>query len=257
MILNLRFENPQTSTIPLNYQYYVGSWIYKVLEQGDAEFAKFLHTTGYKGNDRRKFKLFTFSMLNIPKKTVLKADYQLRIESSTFSLKVHFLLEEALQPFVMGLFKNQELVIRSQTYRVQQVESLAVNIEKEAIHIRTLSPVVISKKRGDGSEEYLSPEHPEYEALFFHNLMGKYLSTGQTVPEDWSQATPVFKLLSPEKVQSKLLTIKAGHASETRLKGYLFYFEMKAPVKLIETGLLAGFGKENSWGFGCGEVMRT
>ena len=255
MILHLTFENPQVSIIPLNYQYYIGSWIYKVLEAGDSEFAKFLHTKGYQGNDSRKFKLFTFSMLEIPKKTILKADFQLRIESPTFSLKVHFLLAEALQPFVIGLLKNQELVIRSQTYKVQQVESLPVSITQESIQVHTLSPVVISKKRGDGSEEYLSPEHPEYETLFFHNLMGKYLSTGQTVPAEWEQAPSIFYLLNPDKVKSKLVTIKAGHASETRVKGYLFDFELHAPAKLMETGLLAGFGKENSWGFACGEVM--
>ena len=255
MILQLTFQNPNPSTIPLNYQYYIGSWIYKVLEEGDADFARFLHESGYRLENGRKFKLFTFSMLNVANKTILKDSLQLRINSTTFSLKIHFMLAEAMQPFIVGLFKNQELTIRSQTFKVQQIESLPLQIEQERIRVRTLSPVVISKKRGDGSEEYLSPEHAEYETLFFHNLMGKFLATGQAIPAEWSDTITALKILDTNRIQSKLVTIKAGYASETKVKGYLFDFELQAPAKLLETGMLAGFGKENSWGFGCGEVM--
>lgn len=255
MILKLTFDNPNPTVIPLNYQYYIGSWVYKVLEQGDADFARFLHETGYKLENGRRFKLFTFSMLSIPKFIILKESSHLRIESTTFGLNIHFLLSEALQPFIVGLFQNQELTIRSETFKVQQVECQPLEIKNASLRVRALSPIVISKKKDDGREEYLSPTHPEYESLFFYNLMGKYLSTGQNVPADWSIAIPALKVLHPDRVRSKLVTMKAGHASETKVKGYLFEFEMQAPAKLMETGLLAGFGKENSWGFGCGEVM--
>jgi CRISPR/Cas system endoribonuclease Cas6 (RAMP superfamily) len=34
----------------------------------------------------------------------------------------------------------------------------------------------------------------------------------------------------------------------------MFDFEYNAPAALLETELLAGFGKYNSMGFGCGEM---
>ncbi|MCU0430987.1 MAG: hypothetical protein MUF42_13565 [Cytophagaceae bacterium] len=66
MILNLTFENPQAiSAIPLNYQYYLGSWVYKIIAEGDHDFARFLHQKGYV-QGAKNFKLFTFSMLQVP-----------------------------------------------------------------------------------------------------------------------------------------------------------------------------------------------
>ncbi|WP_392437096.1 hypothetical protein ACF3N7_09215 [Cruoricaptor ignavus] len=41
--------------IPINYQYPMSAAIYKIISQGDAEYAEFLHNTGY----GKGFKFFT------------------------------------------------------------------------------------------------------------------------------------------------------------------------------------------------------
>lgn len=53
--------------LPFNYQYPVSSWIYKVLSKADKEFATILHELGYKIENGKTFKLFTFSQIGLKK----------------------------------------------------------------------------------------------------------------------------------------------------------------------------------------------
>jgi CRISPR-associated endoribonuclease Cas6 len=63
-----------------------------------------------------------------------------------------------------------------------------------------------------------------------------------------------FRLLSAPK--EKKIIIKAGTPEETKVRAYLFDFELQAPVPLLEFGYDAGFGEKNSTGFGCVEVVK-
>ncbi len=50
------------------------------------------------------------------------------------------------------------------------------------------------------------------------------------------------------KVQ-KLLTLKEGRSDETKIKGTLAPFRLRAPRELMEVGYECGFGEKNSMGF--------
>jgi hypothetical protein len=58
--------------LPMDYQYYISAWIYKVLYQADEDFALFLHEKGYGKNDPKLYKLFCFSPLNFGKPILWK-----------------------------------------------------------------------------------------------------------------------------------------------------------------------------------------
>ena len=46
----------KNAVLPINYQYPLSSWIYRVLEYGDPVLAQLLHQEGYvEGNRRYKF----------------------------------------------------------------------------------------------------------------------------------------------------------------------------------------------------------
>jgi CRISPR-associated endoribonuclease Cas6 len=51
------------------------------------------------------------------------------------------------------------------------------------------------------------------------------------------------------KVQ-KLITLKEGRSDETKIKGTLAPFRLRAPRELMEVGYECGFGEKNSMGFG-------
>src|SRR5690606_5274841 len=50
-------------TLPVNYQYPISSWIYRVISEADAGYGDFLHQGGFQQGSRH-FKMFTFSQLD-------------------------------------------------------------------------------------------------------------------------------------------------------------------------------------------------
>jgi len=55
--IKFRLEGKR-QVLPLNYQYPLSSWIYKVLQKGDAGLSDFLHREGYRLENGKTFKLF-------------------------------------------------------------------------------------------------------------------------------------------------------------------------------------------------------
>jgi CRISPR-associated endoribonuclease Cas6 len=251
-------------TIPINYQYEFSSWIYKTIHFGKPEFAAWLHGHGYMDGNKQ-FKLFTFSQLQ-PDKYGIKGD-RLELQSDPSLLHISFYAEEAVEPFITGLFRSQEFAIGD---KVSKVQFRVVSIEKlpepiwltSTMTFRAASPVMISKSETgrSGKAQYLSPEDPDYGELFIKNLLAKYLAvmkqknnSAQVITFGLSNNMK-FTLLG--KSRSKVIKIKAGTPAETSLKGYLFDFSMNAPVELLKLGYYAGFGEKNSLGFGSCELLR-
>lgn len=278
MEIKLTFSNPsQNERIPIDYQYLLSSWMYRIISEGDSDYGNFLHEVGYRVTNSNEndtiiaepkkqvgkvFKLFNFSNLLFPKFRIEPQSDTIQILSSTFELKVRFMVDAALESFVKGLFTGQSLTIKNGfnsmvTFEICAIESCQIEVKYDLVHLRALSPIVVSKTRSDGSEEYLNPEHQDYEKLFFHNLLSKFLAAGGKLKPEWKDAKQRFAVTTSKKIQSKLITIRKGNERPIKVKGYLFNFELEASSELIETGLLAGFGKDNAMGFGFGSIVTT
>jgi CRISPR-associated endoribonuclease Cas6 len=246
--------------IPLSYQYELSAWIYSIIQSGNPLFARWLHEKGYILNGK-SFKLFTFSRLQIPRNQFQISEDRLIVKRGDVAFYISFLLENAAEPFIMGLFRNQEMIlgdrISKAAFMVNTVERLSDPIFKDTMSFSTLSPIVINKFDGKNGI-FLKPDHPEYENLFFQNMVRKYVA--MTVihgdnkdPDTSDSAITRFELLNEPK--SKLVVIKAGTAQETKIRGYMFEFKLTAPATLIRTGYYAGFGEKNSLGFGCVDII--
>lgn len=255
--ITLRCTDNQ-SVLPVNYQYELSAWIYRLLQNADAEYADFLHRHGYT-TGRKSFKLFCFSHLHIPK---LRVDGdRLHILSREISFTICFYLDRAAEGFVKGLFSEQQFSLGDRISRVnlivQTVELRPVQIPEgnAPVCIHMLSPLVVARKRPDDlPDEYLHPDDPDFGKLLFINLLDKYAAaTGQTPPSWWDAGRFRFRPVGAPP-RSKLVTIKTGTAAQTKVRGWMFDFEIDAPRELIETGLLAGWGRMNGEGFGCGTV---
>lgn len=245
--------------LPINYQYELSAWIYKVIQNADAAFASMLHEKGHQTLGRKSFKLFCFSQLDIPKRRA-EGD-RLHIESREISLLIGFYIDRTAEEFVRGLFQAQQFSIGDRVSRakfvVQSVEMQPIQLPKGPgpVRIRALSPVVIARKRPDGNpDEYLAPGDLDFGRLLFSNLLEKYRAATATEPPSWWDTERFGFRPVGGPPRSKLVAIKAGTAAQTKVRGYLFDFEVDAPVELVELGLLAGFGRENALGFGCGVV---
>ena len=94
--------------LPVDYQYFLSAWIYKVIGQADREFSNFLHAEGY-SSGYKHFKLFCYSPLNFGRPRFWKEKALLEIQSDQLFLHVSFRMHEAAEKFIIGLFNRQQL----------------------------------------------------------------------------------------------------------------------------------------------------
>ncbi len=198
----------------------------------------------------------------MPKYTV--GGDRLHVLSPQLSLTLGFYLDPTAETFIRGLFQDQRLRLGDRTsqaaFSVDTVEMLPLQWPGAPgpVRIRTLSPLVVARKHpGVTPDEYLPPTDPGYARLLFSNLLEKYRAATGAEPPNWWDATRFdFRLAAGRTPRSKLITIKTGTAAQTQVRGWTFDFELDAPRELVELGLLAGFGRMNSEGFGFGELVK-
>ncbi len=254
-ILNLS-AGERNNTLPINYQYELSSWIYYTLNSGNPEFADFLHKKGYL-NQKMQFKLFCFSNLIIPKYKVEKD--RIILQSDQLKLITSFYPIEAIETFILGIFKNQEFSVGDKKsralLRVKSIEKQPEPDFNEEMSFKTLSPVHVVRTNPFDNEkkDHLSPEHKDFELYLFENLVNKYNAyhPAKVFEREY------FKLSILSEPRSKVIQIKTGTRQQTRLKSYLFDFKIKTYTELMRMGYYAGFGKENSQGFGCAEILNA
>lgn len=250
--------------LPLNYQYPMSAWIYKILAKGDAELASVMHQEGYQLENGKTFKLFTFSQLRFPAhsyRVIPKTD-RMELWARKGWLSIAFQFPQPAEKFVLGLFRNQQVEIGDKISTIgMEVESVELEpnpeITNREVFIRSLSPIVIGEnKPGSFHETYLSPLDDHYERLFFRNLLDKHrlISRTDATAEQLLEANKLTFTCLSQKPKQKLQVIKAHTPDEVKVRGYLFEFKLMAPDYLIKVGLNSGFGSMNAMGFGFGEI---
>lgn len=247
--LTLQIEgNNSQRVIPLNYQYECSAVIYKILSKSDQQFSTWLHDNGFHSNQKR-FKLFTFSRLQIDKFNV--EGNMLRILSDKIVWYITFLPERSTQEFIQGVFCEQKFELGNRDAKiacsVQSIEMMPSPVMGNKAIFETLSPICIPMKRTDETIEYIAPNHPQAIQLIKQNLLSKYHAfTGKTydVP-DFD-----FHIRVLNEPKSALITIKAGTPEQTKIKGFMCKIEVEAPVDFMNILYHCGIGAKNSLGFG-------
>ncbi len=254
MRLLLTLEHSPNQVLPINYQWLISSWIYRTLEKADAEFSTWLHERGF-GFQGKQYKLFTFSPLQPQRYQIDQKGRAFILTQGPTQLLLSFYIDEAMQHFIMGLFKDQRFALQSgrftANFTVTGIEMLAKPVFAERMRFQLLTPLCISHQEEDKKyADYLSPEDDGYAQLLLQNLLHKQNALHPQLAATHS-ATDIdfpfdFQLCSTPR--SKLLTIKG-----IQVRGFLFDFEVAAPAELLELGYYAGFGEKNS-GLGMGMV---
>jgi len=106
--LNLSLTDRNRNVLPINYQYELSAWIYRVIHQSNPVFAEWLHNRGF-SNDHLQFRLFTFSNLLVPQDEI--TGDRMIIQSDQIKLVISTLPEETLQHFIAGIFRNREFIL--------------------------------------------------------------------------------------------------------------------------------------------------
>ncbi|WP_083422022.1 CRISPR-associated endoribonuclease Cas6 [Arsenicibacter rosenii] len=261
--LTLTPAHPRT-IVPFNYAYRLTGWLYGLLHDAEPAYAQFLHERGYVVSATKRFKLFTFSDLQIQQFTVRKDLGGIEVRSPTVVWYVCFQVERAAEHFLMGLFQNQDITIASPRHRadllIERVESLPDLSgqwpAEEPLRLRTLSPMVVAEKDDTGMDQYLHPSEPLFGRLLIQNLIDKHRSI-QLDARAYDPGEFSFALLPEREPRSRLMTIKEGSRAQTQVRGwYDFNFTLSGPREVLDVGLNAGFGRYNAEGCGCVEVVR-
>lgn len=237
--------------LPLNYQYELSAWIYRVVKKGNDEFAAWLHDRGY-SDGSKTFKLFSFSHLRVPVYRILGDRMELQCERVT--CVVSFCTVEIIESFMVGVFKNAVFTLGDSCSRVAfQVENVNVCSPVKfcgKAEFQALSPIFVDRhlQGRKAAATHLIPGDPLFEQLVHHNLVEKYrLLYGKLPPDNW--AITRFRLLTSPR--PKVITIKRFSPQSTRLRCYFCSFELTGEPELLEIAYYAGIGRQNSQGFGC------
>lgn len=255
MRLLLTLQHQPNQPLPINYQWLIASWIYRTLEKADPEFSHWLHERGF-GHHGKQYKLFTFGNLDPLRYRIDKAARAFVLAQPPTRLLLSFYVDEAIQHFVVGLFKDQCFTLNSGPFRVNfevvGLEMLPKPNFQNRLRFHLLTPLCVSRRLDNQRyADYLHPDEPDYGELLVRNLLHKQ----QALQQQTAGVDPTpfeidfsyrFECLSEPR--SKLLTIKG-----VQVRGFLFDFALTAPAELLEIGYYAGFGEKNS-GLGMGMV---
>ncbi len=177
-------------------------------------------------------------------------------------------VDESLQHFVVGIFERREFYIEREENRflVEQVETLPEPDWKETMTFRMLSPTTVSipeDRNGKLWPRYLLPDDPRLSDTLCRNIINKYHSLcrsnfSSTSSVDMNvdlqlQCTLDQQFITdrggPSRI-TKLITVKAGHAEETKVRGFICPLTIEGNVELIKLAYESGLGEKNSLGFG-------
>lgn len=236
--------------LPINYQYPLHAAIYKILAQSDFGFSTWLHDNGYQLNKNKRFKLFTFSNLIVPKFVIDKERERLIVKSDTVTLFISFQPEKSTQKFIQGLFQQQTIQIADYLSGVQFVVREIQVISPLEYHsdtiFKTLSPICVSCRNDHGRMDYLAPTDPRYELGILTGLLARY----DTIHGQPYNGEPYCHIQLLNEPKSALVRIKAGTRDETRVRGYRYQFKIELPKELMQIAYESGLGEKGSMGFG-------
>lgn len=243
--------------IPINYQYYLSSFIYNTLESADSEYSQWLHDNGYRSGNK-SFKFFTFSMLNL-KNWESKGSYIL-IKSPRIEFTISLLTQKMAEKFVVGMFQEKTMEIfdhqKRAHFKIKTVEAIPEIEFTDNMTFRAKSPIAIKRSRRKENENiYVSPEETDFTFLMKKNLEEKYVA--KCLNENTIvQARGIDEINIIGESKGKLIRIREGDYSETSVKGYFCTFEITGNPEIIKLGYETGFGINNSLGFGYVELNK-
>ncbi len=279
------------AVLPINYNYYLTSLIYKFIFSSSRDYSSFLHNKGYRiGESKKGFKLFTYSMLN-GKKYSVKGD-KIIFENAEVAWEISSPVDVFLQHLITGAFTQGQLINIGNENRgedmgakflIERVETAKKPDFKETMRFTCLSPVTVSRiyeKNREGTTaiagnnlatgllnendddifsdntelgcHYIRPWEEGFSEAIERNLIKKYrLVHGKDIKSG------DFEILVDKNYMNKRrgkITKKISFKN-TEIVGFLAPFEVRGNPALIEIGYEAGFGEKGSIGCGCVKVV--
>lgn len=248
--LKFQVDHDYGSILPLNYQLEVYRLIRDVLMDDMHAFKSWLSY-----NDvvpRTKQQLFNFSNLIVLERKIY-GDRML-ILSDTVELTISFLYENETENMVLNAFDRLIFTIGDMKSRIRlkviQIEKLSQPVFSSSMSFIARSPIVLQNFETTKYVRFLSPTEDDYLDNFIDCLVEKYENFNDLPISNMTGHYSMQLITDPK---SKLLEISSNQ--KELIKGYLFRFNITAPVELLEIGYKIGFGDKNHLGFGFCDIL--
>lgn len=254
MRLNIRLMLEREAWLPLNHNELLTGLIYRLLGLSDADYTRFLHDEGYAmpGEGAKRFKLFTFSLLRVPKWRRCVEGDRLRIAPGPVDWLLSSPLDDFLTHSATGLFAVSQIVqVGTMPLTIAEIRALPDPAFTSPMRFTCLTPLVASVPRDDGSTEYLRPtDGDKFSAAICRNLQRKYeLLYGGPSEGEVALAFDEAYLARDRHAGTKLTTFKG-----IQIRGAFAPLTLTGPAELMEVAWNCGLGEKNSIGFGMVEV---
>ena len=178
MRLLIRFQLERAASLPLDHQEHLSGLVYRLLGESDSDYAAFLHDEGYRLEEQgnRRYKLFVFSTLRVPKSRRRVEGSLLRVAPGEVTWLLASPREDFLTHSATGLFSiGQAVQVGHIPLTIAGIECLPEPVFRSPMRFTCLTPIVASVPREDRSTRYLVPaDGPEFSEAVRRNLLRKY-----------------------------------------------------------------------------------
>ncbi len=242
-----------SNQFPLNYQYQLSNALECIFEQVD-----FSKISSFLGDDNAGIKYipFTFSQLQLDHMEVEVSTGSLYHLGQKCTLDLRLLVNEDAVAYLKKLIMNQrfnfsfgESLVE---YSIEAIEIVPPPVFKGIMTYSAVTPVFLADNSAKGTE-FISPADSRYPDLFKSNLLKRFVGL---IPElknikNLNQYCPEIEFLPISQVEEEDVVFNMYQMELIHLKGFKYDFKLKASPVLQEFGYYAGFGAQNSLGFGC------
>lgn len=254
----------QSPAIPVNYNHLISKAILKTILPAEPEFQNLLRTKGLRGQQTKRFRLFTFSGLRFhgPRWTLENGQFIFK-EPAQAQLIISFSYDESfMTKHIIPLLQNATLripVLGEDTETNLKVAALVAKPipPPQPGTYRVLAPITISRKVKE-EVRYLSPRHSETNRALSDDLIEKHeILTGDRLPQGSVTIRVDPTYLERSSQPMKVITIHAGTPDEVRVRAFIAPIQISGDPKLIRTAIACGVGERNHLGFGILGPMMT
>lgn len=236
--------------LPVNHQYHLTALTYRLLASADEKYAGFLHNNGYAmsggADDRKRFKLFTFSWLRGPSYRV-DGD-SLYMGPGRIEWQVSSPVTEFLEGFAEGLLTQGFIQIDRSVLPISQVTVLAEPQLGPVQAYRCLSPIAVAvadERDGRSGTHYLRHDDPRMSECVRRNLVNKHVALTGSAPADEGLEIVFDPVYAARRNPSKLI-----HYKDIEVRAVLCPFTLACSQELQYVAYACGVGQGNSAGFG-------
>lgn len=248
--LTFSTDGPSDLKIPLNYNVWLVSAIYRWLGLSSRDYADFLHSEGYR-LDGRPYKLFCFSQLFLRDREI-HGDFVFSSHGG-FSWLLSSAKTEFTTHLTQGIERDPGINLAGHRSVVRNIEDVIEPELRPPVKFTCLSPITASiwdEESEANPIRYLTPGEEFTEAVA-SNLRRKFvLVNGHAPDEERFSMTFDQHYMARRRSVTKLLDFKG-----IKVRGVLCPFVAEGSSELMQVGYQCGFGEKNSTGFGMVEAL--